>query len=80
MIDTALLFLVFTVALALLVMIVCVPSNTRSANARARGRVGLHQIRRSRELAELRHAVRRDGQQLRRALDRDFDNLDREER
>jgi Flp pilus assembly protein TadB len=43
---------------------------------RARVRVRLHQIRRTRELSELRLAMRRDAQQLRRALDRDFDDLD----
>ena len=43
---------------------------------RARVRVRLHQIRRTRELTELRLAMRRDAQQLRRALDRDFDALD----
>jgi hypothetical protein len=43
---------------------------------RTRVRVRLHKIRRTRELTELRLAMRRDAQQLRRALDRDFDTLD----
>jgi hypothetical protein len=46
--------------------------------ARACVRIRLHQIRRYRELTELRLAMRRDAQRLRRALDRDFETLDDE--
>ena len=78
MIDTALLVLIVTIAAATLVSFVFVRGGRRDVQARARTGVRLHQIRRTRELTELRLAIRRDAQQLRRALDRDFEAADEE--
>lgn len=68
--------LVAVVATAIVVRSVTLYGDGWDPAQRARAMVELHRIRRKRELSELRHTMRRDAQQLRRALDRDFEDLD----
>jgi hypothetical protein len=75
MIDTALLILIATTA-AILIASLYLQGNARTTSTRARTGVRLHQIRRNRELTELRFSIQSDARQLRRALDQDFDALD----
>lgn len=76
MIDTAL--LVIVTAAAIVVTGLCLYSNEARirTRSRARARVRLHQMRRARELSEIRVALRSDARRLRRALDSDFDAVD----
>jgi|GEM_PF-4169475 hypothetical protein len=67
------LFVVVAVVLtAIVVRSVTLYGDGWDPEQQARALVELHRIRRQRELAELRQVMRRDAQQLRRALDRDF--------
>ena len=78
MIQLALLIVGMAFVVAVVVMSHSWYGSGTDRKTRAQVRVHLHQIRRTRELTELRLAMRRDAQQLRRALDRDFDTLDEE--
>lgn len=68
--------MVAVVATAILVRSLTLYGEGWDPEQRVRAMVELHRIRRQRELTELRHEMRRDAQQLRRALDRDFDAVD----
>jgi Flp pilus assembly protein TadB len=76
MTETVLLVVGLAIVTAIVVTILGWYGSGADRKTRTRVRVHLHQIRRTRELTELRLAMRRDAQQLRRALDRDFDTLD----
>lgn len=68
--------MVAMIATAILVRSLTLYGDGWDPEQRVRAMIELHRIRRQRELTELQQVMRRDAQQLRRALDRDFDAVD----